>query len=102
MDVTPLPPTRPDFETKPAGSWVYILLAGMAAFAFAVVLTFLTLGFVWPFVVGGAIFGIIGLQYLVWGWWFERIYRSGPLEEDDVAQSKSAFKVPPGGRNLPG
>ena len=76
-------PVKPDFAARPAGSWVYILLALVAAFAFAIVLTFLTLGFVWPFVVGGAVFGIIGLQYLVWGWWFERIYRSGPIPEDD-------------------
>ena len=102
MDATPLPPTRPDLESKPAGSWVYILLAGMAAFAFAVVLTFLTLGFVWPFVVGGAIFGIIGLQYLVWGWWFERIYRSAPTEDDDRERSNATLKVAPGNRKLPG
>jgi CHASE2 domain-containing sensor protein len=75
----PLPP-RPEFEAKPRGSWLAILLTGMAAFAFAIILTFLTLGFVWPFVVGGAVFGIIALQYLVWGWWFERIYRSPPPE----------------------
>ena len=79
------PPARPDFANRPAGSWVYILLAGVTAFAFAIVLTFLTLGFVWPFVVGGAIFGIIGLQHLVWGWWFERIYRSGASETADSA-----------------
>jgi hypothetical protein len=72
----PLPP-RPDFETTPRGSWLAILLAGMGAVAFGIIFTFLTLGFVWPFVVGGAVFGMIGLQYLVWGWWFERIYRSG-------------------------
>ena len=78
MDPSPLPPpTRPDFQPRPPGSWLSIALALIATLAFAVVFTFLTLGFVWPFVVGFAIFGIIGLQYLVWGWWFERIYRSG-------------------------
>ena len=77
----PLPPTKPDLESTPRGSWLAILLTGMAAFAFVVVFTFLTLGFVWPFVVGFAIFGMIGLQYLLWGWWFERIYRSGPPSE---------------------
>jgi hypothetical protein len=24
---------------------------------------------------------IIALQYLLWGWWFERIYRSQPPKE---------------------
>ena len=58
MDATPpVPPTKPDLETTPRGSWLAILLAVMAAFAFVVVFTFLTLGFVWPFVVGFAIFG---------------------------------------------
>ena len=90
MDAVPPLPPKPDFTTKSAGSWLYILLAGTAGLAFAIVLTFLTLGFVWPFVVGGAIFGIIGLQYLVWGWWFERIYRSGPLVDDDGQRPNSS------------
>lgn len=101
MDVpqSPLPP-RPNVETPPRGSWLAILLALMAAFAFAVILTFLTLGFIWPFVVGAAIFGVVGLQYLVWGWWFERIYRSQPSDADettvfqfDKGQSKPPTEV---------
>jgi hypothetical protein len=62
--------------------------------AFAVVLTFLTLGFVWPFVVGAAIFAFIGLQYVVWGWWFERIYRSGVIESTESSQSVAAAGRP--------
>jgi hypothetical protein len=31
-------------------------------------------------------FSVIGLQYLVWGWWFERIYRSHPVEDDEPAK----------------
>ena len=42
----------------------------------------LMIGFIWPFVIGFSILGIIALQYLVWGWWFERIYRSGADEAD--------------------
>ena len=79
---TPVPPTKPDLDSTPRGSWLAILLTGMAAFAFVVVFTFLTLGFVWPFVVGFAIFGVIGLQYLLWGWWIERVYRSGQPTDD--------------------
>ncbi len=64
----PLPP-RPDLEPpKPRGSclvWLGVLF-----------------GFVWPFVIGFAILSIIALQYLVWGWWFEKIYRSAPEDGD--------------------
>jgi hypothetical protein len=77
----PVPP-RPDFETKPSGSWLYIGLVAFGGVAAVVILTFLTLGFFGPFVILGlAIFGVIGLQYLVWGWWFERMYRSNGEEE---------------------
>jgi hypothetical protein len=77
-------PPRPDFAAKPRGSWLTILLVGIAAFILAVIFTFLTLGFVWPFVVGFAIFAFIGLQYLVWGWWFERIYRTNEADGTDA------------------
>lgn len=85
MDVPPLPP-KPDLAEKPRGSWLAILLMGSGALAFVIVMTFLTLGFFGPIVVLGlAVFGIIGLQYLVWGWYFEKIYRSGrTVERDDV------------------
>ena len=74
--VPPLP-QRPEIEPKPPGSWLTIALAGVVGLGITVVMTFLTLGFFGPFVLLGlAIFGVIGLQYLVWGWWFERIYRS--------------------------
>jgi hypothetical protein len=79
----PAIPPKPDFEAKPPGSWLYIVLVLLTGLAAVVILTFLTLGFFGPFVVlGVAIFGIIGLQYLIWGWWFERIYRS--RSSDDV------------------
>jgi hypothetical protein len=52
--------------------------------AATIVLTFLTLGFFGPFVVLAiVIFGVIGLQYLIWGWWFERVYRSGAVRNPD-------------------
>jgi hypothetical protein len=83
MQVPPLP-ERPEIDTKPRGSWLAIALVLFAGLAITVVLTFLTLGFFGPFVILAAvIFGVIGLQYLVWGWWFERIYRSGNLDQSD-------------------
>lgn len=84
MDVPPppLPPKPQPPPEKPRG-WLAILLLGSATLAFIVVMTFLTLGFFGPIVILGlAVFGIIGLQYLLWGWWFERIYRSGATTED--------------------
>ncbi|MDX1944671.1 MAG: hypothetical protein SFU86_04625 [Pirellulaceae bacterium] len=73
----PPPPTKPEREPAPSGNWWSIPLLGLFAFGVATLLTFLTLGWFGPIVLlGFAIFGIIGLQYLLWGWWFERIYRS--------------------------
>ena len=77
-------PSRPELEApKPRGSclvWLGILFG----FVMSVVLTFLMIGFLWPFVIGFAILSIIALQYLVWGWWFERIYRSGSTEAEST------------------
>ena len=76
MDVPPIP-TRPDREAKPRGSWLAIVLAGLFTLAILAVLTLLTLGYFGPIILLGlGIFLVIGLQYLIWGWWFERIYRS--------------------------
>lgn len=81
MDEPRLPPfpQRPDFdEPKPRGSWLTILLAATVGLTLATLLTFLTIGYFGPVILLGlAIFGVIGVQYFVWGWWFERIYRSG-------------------------
>jgi hypothetical protein len=73
----PLPqrPEFPDPSVKPRGSCLTVL-AVITGLGFAVLFAVLMIGFVWPFVIGFAILGIIALQYLVWGWWFERIYRS--------------------------
>lgn len=80
----PPPPERPQLEPKPRGSWLTIALVIFAGLAITIVLTFLTLGFFGPFVVlAVVIFGVIGLQYLIWGWWFERIYRTQPEQNHD-------------------
>jgi len=73
-------PERPELPPKPRGSCL-VLLAVLFGLVAAGVLTFLMIGFFWPFVVGFAVLSIIALQYLVWGWWFERIYRSGPADD---------------------
>jgi Zn-dependent protease with chaperone function len=71
---------RPELPTKPRGSCLVVLatIFGLTAVA---AITMLMVGFLWPLIIGFSILGIIGLQYLLWGWWFERIYRSQPPEE---------------------
>jgi ABC-type uncharacterized transport system permease subunit len=83
----PLPPRPPFDEPKPRGSWLTIWLAATLGVTLAVLLTFLTIGYFGPVILLGiGIFIVIGLQYLVWGWWFERIYRSHPVEDDEPAK----------------
>jgi len=83
MDGSPIPPLqRPELPAKPRGSCLAVIAViigvGLVA-AFSV----LMIGFVWPFVIGFSILGIIAMQYLIWGWWFERIYRPRPGDDVD-------------------
>ena len=87
MDGVKVPPMpqRPDaeeFRPKRRSSCLVVLAAGIGL-SFAVLLSILLMGFIWPLVIGFAIFGVIALQYLLWGWWFERIYRSRPTDDVD-------------------
>lgn len=78
---TPFPP-RPEFEAPQRRSWTPILLAGVFAVMLAAIFTILTIGYFVPlFFLGGMMFGIIFLQYLLWGWWFEKIYRQPAVQE---------------------
>ena len=63
----------------------------------------MTLGFFGPFLLLAlAIFTIIGLQYLVWGWLFERIYRSNPAADQVEAPREVADRdrLPPPRREI--
>jgi hypothetical protein len=105
MDVpaTPPFPPRPELPQKPRGTWLAIFLAVSAVVAGAIVLTFLTLGFFGPFLLLAlAIFTIIGLQYVVWGWLFERIYRSNPAADEVEAPREVAGRdrLPPPRREI--
>lgn len=85
---TPPLPERPETAPPtPRGSCI-ILLAVMFGFVAAVLLTFLMIGFFWPFVIGFAVLSVIALQYLVWGWLFERIYRGELPAENEGQQRK--------------
>lgn len=82
MSAKPLPPP-PDFGEKPQRS-VWTLVLAAVAFVFILVgLSFLTLGYFTPVIfLGLIVFGLIGVQYLIWGWLFERIYRQGKDQTD--------------------
>jgi hypothetical protein len=83
--VPPLPP-RPDFDSKPKASPLWWLIVGSGGLMLLAVVAFLATPVLW---VAFAIATVIGLQYVLWGWWFERIYRSGPLEESTSVVSSS-------------
>jgi hypothetical protein len=86
MNATPLPSQKPEPPGKPRSIWLAILLMGSGALALVFLLTFLTLGFFGPMVILGlGIFLIIGLQYLLWGWWFEKVYRSNAASRETDA-----------------
>jgi hypothetical protein len=74
----PLPP-RPDFEAKAKTSAIWLILTGFGLLGVFALLALLLTPLLW---IGVAIAGIIGLQYLLWGWWFERIYRSQPPDDE--------------------
>jgi hypothetical protein len=79
MDHVPPPlPQKPDFEPKPAASFLWWLIVGLSGLILLAVIAFLATPVLW---VAFSIALIIVLQYLLWGWWFERIYRSQPPEE---------------------
>ena len=80
----PALPPKPELPARARTSWLAIGLVAFVGLAIAVVLTFLTVGYFGPvLLLGAAVFAVIGLQYLVWGWWFERIYRQPAQREDE-------------------
>ena len=88
----PPKPERPEIARPPAGSWLSIALVAGFGILMAAVISILTLGyFLWIFLLAFVIFGIIALQYLIWGFWFERIYRSNLPPEDDFPPDGGKF-----------
>jgi hypothetical protein len=77
---SPLLQPRPDFETRPKSSPLWWLIVGLSGLMLLAVVAFLATPVLW---VAFAIALLIGLQYVLWGWLFERIYRSGPPSEFD-------------------
>ena len=77
-------PEPPEMPEKRRASWLSIALAVLFGSALAALLTILTLGYFGPVILlAGIVFFVIGLQYLLWGWFFERIYRQGRPDDDE-------------------
>ena len=73
----------PDPPERPRKSVWSLLLAAVLVVFFLALMVVVTAGQAIPLLAvffGG--FVVIGLQYLIWGWWFERIYRSGRQADD--------------------
>ena len=83
----PPPPEAP----QPKGSWLAVVLAFVLCVILVGVFSVLTLGVIGPAIVLGAILAIvILLQYVIWGWYFERIY--GPAVR--MREAQEAAKPP--------
>jgi uncharacterized RDD family membrane protein YckC len=85
-EAPPFPP-RPEFEPSPRHSSLPILLAGIFGVFLAALFSVLTIGYFLPlFILGGTMFAVIFLQYVLWGWWFEKIYRRRSVanQEEEV------------------
>ena len=78
----PLPPERPDFTARPLASFLWWLIVGSVGLFLLGLVALLASPVLW---VAFAIALVIGLQYLTWGWWLERVYRSQPPPEDPDA-----------------
>src|SRR5580704_16864720 len=79
----PIPPSRPQHVEPPRGNWLGILLAAVAGVVIFAGLLFLTGGFLaLVLVVGGGVFALAALHYLVWGWWLSKM-----LYEEEAADN---------------
>ena len=78
MDVPQPPmPQRPDFEKPPQatsgrGGTIWLVLIGIAVLI-SLAVAALAFPVLW---LGVGVVAAVGLQYLTWGWLFERIYRN--------------------------
>lgn len=81
----PPKPERPEIIERPTNSWLSIALVAGFGLLMATVISILTMGyFLWIFLAVFGIFAVIAMHYLVWGYWFERIYRSNLPPEDEL------------------
>ena len=85
------PLVRPEFDAPQRTAWLPLALVavlGLVCLAVVALVIVLLLGFAGPILVLALlvflVFGGFGLQYLVWGRLFERIYRDAGVDADDV------------------
>jgi hypothetical protein len=76
-------PEPPDSANAPRlSSFIFWMGVGSLGLAVLALIAFLATPILWIAVAGVA---MTGLHYLVWGWWFEKIYRSQPhVDSDEV------------------
>ncbi|HEX4129987.1 MAG TPA: hypothetical protein VHZ24_08080 [Pirellulales bacterium] len=73
---------------SPSRSWWPIVLAALVAMMASAALVFLTLGlFGVVLAIGGGVFALAALHYLVWGQWLSRIIRD-EVEREENEQRK--------------
>jgi len=89
-DLPPPKPLEPPPATQPRTLWLpllLVLMTGFFALAVAAFVVVLMLGYAGPILVLALLaflfFGGFGLQYLIWGRLFERIYRDAWTDADD-------------------
>jgi protein-S-isoprenylcysteine O-methyltransferase Ste14 len=87
-----IPLKPPELIERPRTSWLPIALVTVVALlclAVVAILIVMTLGYTGPILVlallGLLFFGMFGLQYLVWGRYFERVYRDSVDPSDDAS-----------------
>ena len=83
----PTPPTPPQLQlpqtpAKPR-AFFFVYATTLLGLVLVAALTVFIMGTIYPFLIGLAVLAIIAVQYLIWGWWFERIYRSDVKQEHD-------------------
>ncbi len=75
---------RPQPPEKPKHFWLVLLMACGVLLATIGILSFLTLGFMYPVVIGiGCLFAMVLFHYLVWGWWLGPMIRAEEAEDRD-------------------
>ena len=78
----PVPPLPPE-EQKPTRSFLPIALALAVLLLVCTGLFFLSLGFFGVvLVMGGGVFAVAALHYIVWGWWLSKIIRDDVEAEE--------------------
>jgi predicted membrane channel-forming protein YqfA (hemolysin III family) len=82
--VPPAVPPRPEppdpANTPRLSSFVFWMAVGSLGLAVLALIAFVATPILW---IAVAAIAMGGLHYLVWGWWFEKIYRSNPPADDN-------------------